>query len=86
MIYTEHGESYRSIGGLKMSRKNGNKLLGVGVIVGVLTGAAAAYFYAPQDGKRTKAMLAKRFNNVTQESIIKVQTALIQLEQKLEDR
>ena len=69
-----------------MSRKNGNKLLGVGVIVGVLTGAAAAYFYAPQDGKRIKAMLAKRFNNVTQESIIKVQTALIQLEHKLEDR
>lgn len=66
------------------SRKQIN-LLSLGIVLGAIGGAVAAYFYAPQSGEKTKAMLAKQFNHVTQKGILKIQTGLIQLEQKLEE-
>lgn len=60
--------------------------LRLGLVVGVLGGAVAAYFYAPQNGDKTKAILAKRLNNVAQTSILRTQNALINFEQKLENK
>lgn len=72
--------------GCKMYKKRQRNLLQLGLVVGALGGAVAAYFYAPQNGDKTKAMIAKRLNNFTQTSILRTQSALIQIEQKLEDQ
>lgn len=69
-----------------MIKKRQRNLLQLGLVVGALGGAVAAYFYAPQNGDKTKAMIAKRLNNFTQTSILRTQSALIQIEQKLEDQ
>lgn len=59
-------------------------LLGAGIVVGALTGAVVAYLYAPQDGTKTKQLLAREANRFTQTSILRAQNMLIKLESALE--
>ena len=72
--------------GCKMNTNRQRNLLSLGLIVGAIGGAVAAYFYAPQNGDKTKTMIAKRVNNFTQTSILRTQSALIKIEQKLENQ
>ena len=69
-----------------MNTNKQRNLLSLGQVVGAIGGAVTAYFYAPQNGDKTKAMVAKRLNNFTQTSILRIQNALINIEQKLEDK
>ncbi len=62
-----------------VSRKTKN-LTSLGLTVGVLSGAVAAYFLAPQKGTDTQKMLVRKANNIAQKSIYKVQDALIRFE------
>lgn len=59
-------------------------ILSAGIVVGALAGAVAAYFFAPQDGAKTKKMVAKKANSFTQTSILRAQNLLINLETALE--
>ena len=67
-----------------MNTRKQRNLLSLGLVVGAIGGAVAAYFYAPQKGDKTKAMLAKHANNFAQTSILRTQKALINIEQILE--
>lgn len=67
---------------MKINRQR--NLMSLGIVVGALTGAVAAYLLAPQDGKQTKVNIAKKVNNLTQTSILKTQEKLIQLESVLD--
>lgn len=59
-------------------------LISLGLVIGTLAGAAAAFFHAPTKGTDTKKMLARKANDVTQKSITKTQDILIDLEVALE--
>lgn len=67
-----------------MTTDKRRNLISLGLVIGTLAGAVAAYFYAPRKGTDTKKMLARKANEVTQKSIIKTQDALIDLEVALE--
>lgn len=85
LVYNNYEVLYeRQIGGLSMQTRRDKNLLSLGIILGTITGAVVAYFFAPQDGEKTKKDIAKNLNNFTQSSILKTQNALIQFEQALE--
>lgn len=69
-----------------MNTRKQRNLLSLGLVVGAIGGAVAAYFYAPQNGDKTKEMLAKRANNFAQTSILRTQNTLINIEKRLEDK
>ena len=68
-----------------MQSKKKRYLTNFGLIVGILSGAVAAYFLAPKKGKDTQKVLVKSANRITQKSIAKVQEGLIQFEVALQD-
>lgn len=60
-------------------------LAGLGLTIGLLSGAVAAYFLAPRKGKHTQKMIVEKANELTQKSIRKLEDGLISLEVALED-
>lgn len=68
-----------------MQSKKKRFLTNFGLIVGILSGAVAAYFLAPKKGTDTQKALVKKANKLTQKSITKVQDGLIQFEVALQD-
>lgn len=68
-----------------MQSKKKRFLTNLGLTVGILSGAVAAYFLAPKKGIDTQKMLVKNANKITQKSITKVQEGLIQFEVALQD-
>lgn len=68
-----------------MQSKKKRFLTNFGLIVGILSGATAAYFLAPKKGTDTQKMLVKNANKLTQKSIAKVQEGLIRFEVALQD-
>ena len=68
-----------------MQSKKKRFLMNFGLIIGILSGATAAYFLAPKKGTDTQKMLVKNANKLTQKSISKVQEGLIQFEVALQD-
>lgn len=68
-----------------MSSSKQRSLISLGLIVGTISGAAAAYFLAPRKGDETKKIMAKKMNHYTQKSILQAQSKLIDFEQALEN-
>lgn len=66
------------------SKKNGF-LIRLGLTVGIVSGAVAAYFLAPKKGTDTQKLLVKNANKLTQKSISKIQEGLIQFEVALQE-
>lgn len=60
-------------------------LSSLGLTVGLLSGAVAAYFLAPRKGKDTQKKLVKKANNLSQKSIQKLEEGLSHFELALED-
>lgn len=67
-----------------MTTNKRRNLISLGLVVGTIAGAAAAYFLAPRKGTETQKNLARKANEVTQKSILKTQDALIDFEVALE--
>lgn len=67
-----------------MSSSKQRAIISLGLIVGTIGGAAAAYFLAPRKGDETKKIVAKKANHYTQKSILHAQSKLIDFEQALE--
>ena len=68
-----------------MHSKKKRFLTNFGLILGILSGATAAYFLAPKKGTDTQKLLVKNANKLTQKSIAKAQEGLIQFEVALQD-
>lgn len=58
--------------------------ISLGLILGTIGGAVAAYFLAPKRGDETKKIVARKMNHLTQKSILHAQSKLINFEQALE--
>lgn len=69
-----------------MTTDKRRNLISLGLVIGTIAGAAAAYFLAPRKGTDTQKNLARKANEVTQRSIIKTQDALIDFEVALEKK
>ena len=67
-----------------MKAKKNNLLTGLGLSVGLLSGAVAAYFLAPRKGEHTQKMLVEKANRFSQKSIQKLEERLIQFELAIE--
>lgn len=59
-------------------------LASLGLTVGLLSGAVAAYFLAPRKGTDTQKILIEKGNQLAQKSIRKLEEGLIQFEVALE--
>lgn len=68
-----------------MASKKKRLLANFGLVVGILSGATAAYFLAPKKGTDTQKMLVENANKLAQKSIAKVQEGLIQFEVALQE-
>lgn len=67
-----------------MSASKQRSLISLGLIVGTIGGAAAAYFLAPKKGDETKKIVSKKLNHYTQKSILHAQSKLIDFEQAMQ--
>ncbi len=68
-----------------MTTDKRRNLLSLGLVVGALVGAIAAYFYAPKKGADTQKILARKGNQYAQTMILKTQEGLLQIEKAIED-
>lgn len=67
-----------------MNSSRQRSLISLGLILGTIGGAAAAYFLAPRRGEETKKIVAKRLNHYSQKSILQAQSKLIDFEQAMQ--
>lgn len=67
-----------------MNTDKTRNLISLGLVVGTIAGAGAAFFLAPRKGTDTQKSLARKLNNFTQKSILKTQDTLIKFEEALE--
>ena len=61
-----------------MSNRNSGAMLGAGLVAGLAIGVAVGLLYAPQSGKRTRAMLKKR--------AVEIQTAAGEMAEDIKER
>lgn len=72
------------IGGRIMNTDKVRNRMSLGLVVGTIAGAAAAFFLAPRKGTETQKDLARKLNHFAQKSILKTQDTLIKFEDALE--
>lgn len=67
-----------------MASNKNKTLASSGLVVGLLAGAAAAFFLAPRRGVDTQKKMALKVNELAQKTIAKAQNGLLKFEDTLE--